>query len=81
MVGMVKPQLPREISMNLPIDVLKVISSFVPHTPKVRSPETSPSMQKELNRLQSKFLSGKSAMFMYELETFELDGYCRKSSF
>jgi hypothetical protein len=75
---MVKPILPREISMNLPADVLRVIYSYVPHKPKVKTPEGSPSLQKELSRLQSKFLSGKSAMFMYELDDFMLDGYCSK---
>ena len=71
--------------MNLPVDVIRVIYSFVPHkpssktgTPNTQSPHNSPSLQKELSRLQTKFLSGKSAMFMYELEDFVLDGYCSK---
>ena len=77
---MVKPILPREISMNLPADVLRVIYSYVPHKPKVKTPEGSPSLQKELARKQTKFLSGKSAMFMYELDDFMLDGYCNKQN-
>lgn len=80
-VGMVKPILPREITKNLPTDIIRAIYSFVPHTPKVLTPEGSPSFTKELNKLQSKALAGKSAMYMYELEEFKLDGYCRKSSF
>jgi hypothetical protein len=66
--------------MNLPADVLRVIYSYVPHKPKVKTPEGSPSLQKELSRIQSKFLSGKSAMFMYELDDFMLDGYCSKQN-
>jgi hypothetical protein len=77
---MVKPILPREISSVLPVDVIRVIYSFVPHTPP-SSNENSPSLKKELARLQSKALSNKSAMFLYELEEFALDGYCRKNSF
>lgn len=76
---MVKPILPREISMNLPTDVLRVIYSFVPHKVKVPSPGGSPSYQKELNKLQSKFISSRSAMYMYELSEFMLDGYCHKA--
>lgn len=77
---MVKPILPHEISMNLPADVLRVIYSYVPHKPKVKTPEGSPSLQKELMRLQSKYLSGKSSMFMYDLDDFILDGYCSKNN-
>jgi hypothetical protein len=64
----------------LPVDIVRVIYSFVPHTPPSSS-ESSPSLKKELARIQTKFLSGKSAMFLYELEEFALDGYCRKGSF
>lgn len=75
---MVKPTLPQEIATQFPVDVLRVINSFVPHTPKVVTPEGSPSMKKELARLQRARLG--SAMYLYELEDFMLDGYCRKNS-
>jgi len=77
---MVKPTLPQEIAIHFPADVLRVINSFVPHTPKTQSPDGSPSLKRELARLQSKMLSQRSAMYMYELEDFMLDGYCRKNS-
>jgi hypothetical protein len=70
---MVKPILPREISMNLPVDVIRSIYSFVPHMPNTPSPKTSPSLQKELIRIQTSSLIKKSAMFMYELVDFVLD--------
>jgi len=70
---MVKPILPREISMNLPVDVIRSIYSFVPHMPNTQSPKTSPSLQKELIRIQTASLNKKSAMFMYELVDFVLD--------
>lgn len=77
---MVKPTLPQEIAMQFPVDVLRYINSFVPHTPKTRSPNGSPSMKRELARLQTKMLSQHSAMYMYDLEDFILDGYSRKSN-
>lgn len=78
---MVKPILPREITQHLPTEIIRAIYSFVPHTPKVLTPEGSPSMKKELAKLQSKALVGKTPMYMYELEEFKLDGYSRKGSF
>jgi len=77
---MVKPVLPREISSYLPVDVVRVIYSFVPHMPKpIETPSSSPNLQKELNRLQSRHLNGASNMYMYELDDFMLDGYCQKA--
>ena len=78
---MVKPVLPEEIASFIPCDVLRVIYSYVPHTPKPSpssSPNSSPSLQRELKRIQMKHLSGKSAMYMYDFEDFVLDGYSRK---
>jgi len=77
-VGMVKPLLPQTISSSLPVDVVRVIYSFVPHMPKVATPGSSPNLQKELARLQSKNLNGCSPMYMYELDDFLLDGYGQK---
>jgi hypothetical protein len=77
---MVKPVLPREISSYLPVDVVRVIYSYVPHMPKpIETPGSSPNLQKELNRLQSRHLNGASNMYMYELDDFMLDGYCQKA--
>jgi hypothetical protein len=70
---MVKPQLPEHINKMFPIDVVKLIYSFVPHLEKVPSPKGSPSLERELRRIQSKFMKGKSSMYMNELEDFVLD--------
>lgn len=75
---MVKPLLPHTVSSALPVDVLRVIYSFVPHMPKQLTPGSSPNLQKELTRLQTKNLNGCSPMYMYELDDFLLDGYGQK---
>jgi len=40
---------------------------------KRQTPSSSPSLQKELTRIQTMKLKGKSAMYMRELEDFMLD--------
>ena len=75
---MVKPILPREIAHIFPLDVVRVIYSYVPHSPKVSptsSPYSAPSFEKELFRLQSKALKGKSAMYLKDFDDFLLDRY------
>lgn len=72
-LGMVKPQLPECIYNMFPVDVVKIIYSFVPHLAKVPSAQTSPSLDRELRRIQSKMLKGKSAMYLIDLEDFVLD--------
>jgi hypothetical protein len=68
-----KPQLPDEIRLALPSEIVHHIYSYVPHMEK-ESPKTpSPSLQKELQRIQSVRLKGKSAMYMKEFEDFCLD--------
>jgi hypothetical protein len=71
---MVKPRLPYEIEQSLPQDVVNVIYSYVPHVKKV-SPKSSPSLQKELTRIQSMNLRGKSPDYMRGLDDFVLDRY------
>jgi len=71
---MVKPRLPYEVEQSLPQDVVNVIYSYVPHIKKV-SPKSSPSLQKELTRIQSKNLRGKSPEYMRDLDDFILDRY------
>lgn len=70
---MVKPLLPEHISKMFPVDVVKNIYSFVPHLVKIPSPKGSPSLERELRRIQSKCFKGKSAMYMNELDDFVLD--------
>ncbi len=68
-----KPQLPDEIRSALPKEIIHLINSFVPPIEK-QSPKTpSPSLQKELAKIQSISLRGKSAMYMKEFEDFCLD--------
>jgi hypothetical protein len=70
---MVKPRLPDSIAKLLPLDVIWYISTFVPHREKRQTPSSSPSLQKELTRIQTMKLKGKNAMYMRELEDFLLD--------
>jgi len=70
---MVKAKLPEEVALCFPSDVLKRIDSYLPHIKKEKSPKTSPNLEKELRRLQSKCLKGMSPMYMMDLEDFILD--------
>jgi hypothetical protein len=72
---MVKPQLPEDIQMLLPLELVRLIDSFVPHIKKTPTPKTSPSLQRELTRIQTKNLRGKSPTYMRGLDDFVLDRY------
>jgi len=72
---MVKPQLPQSVELVFPEDVLRIIYSYVSHIKKPPSTETSPSLEKELRKIQAKAYKGKSAMYMTELDYFILDRY------
>jgi hypothetical protein len=72
---MVKPQLPEQIQLMFPLELVRLIGSYVPHLKKEPSPKTSPSLQKELTKLQNRHLKGKNAMYMRELDDFVLDRY------
>lgn len=67
-----KPRLPPEIEARFPDLVSKTIYGFVPHEPKKKkTPPASPSLERELKRIQ---LSPKmTAMGMYKLEDFLLE--------
>lgn len=67
-----KPRLPSVIEQALPEDIVQHIYSFVPY-PKKEKPQHSPTLQKELTRIQSLELKGKSGMFMKGLDDFCLD--------
>ena len=56
----------------LPFDVIKYIDRFVPYD-KPKKDNISPSMQKELYRIQTLSLRGKSPMYMKDLIDFCLD--------
>jgi hypothetical protein len=72
---MVKPQLPEDVQMLLPLELVRLIDSFVPHIKKTPTPKTSPSLQRELMRIQTKNLRGKSPTYMRGLDDFVLDRY------
>lgn len=70
---MVKPRLPEQIELLFPVEIVRIINGYVPHLDKVPTPKTSPSLQRELSRIQYKHLAGKNAMYMRDLDDFILD--------
>lgn len=64
-----RPKLPSEVEQRLPEEIVKHIYSFVPYPKKPKIKE-SPSLQKELTKIQSAELKGKSAMYMRGLDDF-----------
>ena len=67
-----RPKLPREIELMLPSELVHVIYQYVPHMKK-ESPRHSPTLQKELQKIQNLSLRGKSPNFMKDLDDFCLD--------
>ena len=65
-----KPTLPPEITDKLPSNLIHIIYSFVPHLEKEKV--KSPSLERELKRIQTIELKGKSNMFMKNLDDFIL---------
>jgi hypothetical protein len=66
-----RPILPDEIARRFPSEVLHIIYSFVPHLPKEK--QTSPSLQRELKKIQSLKLKGKTGTYMRDLDDFILE--------
>lgn len=66
-----KPQLPDQIRLKFPPEIVHVISSYVPHLPPKKYP--SPSLQRELKRLQVSPLRGKNSMYLKDFDDFVLD--------
>jgi hypothetical protein len=64
-----RPKLPPEIERMFPSEVLHRIYQFVPHEKK-ESPRHSPTLQKELTKLQNSPKCRKSAMYMKDLDDF-----------
>ena len=67
-----RPKLPSTIEDRLPDHVLNIIYSYVPHM-KESKKKHSPSLQRELERIQHIQLKGKSATYMKDLSEFCLD--------
>ena len=77
-----KPQLPTEIQEKLPHEIVDYIMKFVPHSPKPKktsptltagSCSLSPALEKDLRRIQTQFLKGKTPDYMRDLDDFVLD--------
>jgi hypothetical protein len=66
---MVKPRLPRDIELEFPPEIVHLIYSFIPHTPKTPAP--SPRLQNELKKLQNG--DKKTSMYLKGLDDFVLD--------
>ena len=66
-----KPELPQEIQLKFPVEIVSIINSFVPHFPKRK--DRSPALQRELERIQRSPLKGKNEMYMKHLEEFILE--------
>jgi hypothetical protein len=54
------------------MDVVREIDKFFPY-PKKKKQEVSPSMQKELHKIQTLALRGKSNMYLKDFIDFTLD--------
>ena len=67
-----KPRLPSEIEALLPDDILIVISRYLEHIRKPKVKPTSPSLQKELTKLQGYDIQGKNEMYLKDLDEFIL---------
>jgi len=68
-----KPRLPIEVVEQLPEDIVRYIYKYVPHFPKPTTPKLSPSLEKELLKIQMIKLNGKSSMYLKDLDDFCLD--------
>lgn len=67
-----KPRLLPEVEARFPDAVLKTIYGFIPHEPKKKkTPPASPSLVRELTRIQTS--PKMTAMGMYRLEDFLLE--------
>jgi hypothetical protein len=70
---MPRAKLPPEFQELLPNEIVMIIHSYVPYPKKQKSQEVSPSLQKELMRIQTKILHGKTGMYMKDFTDFCLD--------
>jgi hypothetical protein len=66
-----KPQLPHEIRLKFPPEIVHIIASYVPHLPLKEYP--SPSLQREFKRIQTPKLHGKNEMYLKDFDDFLLD--------
>ena len=70
-----RPRLPWEIQEILNPDIVWYIGQFLTKDDTPRQQEQSPSLEKELRKIQISNLKGKSQMYMKDLEDFLLDWF------
>lgn len=70
---MIKFSIAYELETILPLDLIYVIDSFLPRPVKEKKKQVSPSLEKELRRIQNIELRGKRGTYMRHLEDFLLD--------
>ena len=63
--------LPQEVKDKLPDDIVNLILSYLPK--KRKRGHISPSLQRELEKLQKLTLKGKCEMYLREFDDFSLD--------
>ena len=65
-----KPRLPKEVELFFPSDVVRYIYTYIPHLVKKEPP--SPTLQKQLMRLQCDKRCVWSSMYLKGLDDFVL---------
>jgi hypothetical protein len=65
-----RPRLPKEIELIFPSELVHLIYTFVPHEPKEKKKEYSPTLQKDLWKIQTSAIGRNNAMFMKGLDDF-----------
>ena len=62
--------LPQEVKDRLPDEIVKMIMTYLPK--KKKKGHISPSLQRELEKIQKLTLKGKSGMYLREFDDFSL---------
>jgi len=68
-----KPRLPDEIRLQLPMEIVHHIQSFVPPMEKEPRKTVSLTLHKDLIKIQRSYLKGKSSTYMRGFEDFFID--------
>jgi len=63
--------LPQEVKDKLPDDIVNLIMTYLPK--KKKKGHVSPSLQRELEKLQKLTLKGQSGMYLREFSAFVID--------
>jgi hypothetical protein len=65
--------LPQAVKDKLPDDIVNLILTYFPKRKRKRG-HMSPSLQRELEKIQKLTLKGKCAMYLREFDDFSLNG-------